>query len=88
MSRFWVTVQAVLLVSMGMTILVIAVVTGAWLGALWGMATLGATADWLRLRKSTESAQVVADRMIAATSFGFLGVAIFALRHLDKWDGD
>lgn len=88
MSGFWVMVSAAWLLATAAAILVGGLVSGGWLGgSLWSAAAIVALADWLRLRKSTESAQVVADRLIFTTMFVLLGLALPALHHIEAWLG-
>jgi hypothetical protein len=78
----WLTGAAVILLVGGF-------VSGAWLGGLlWGIGAVVALFDWLRLRKSNEPAQVVADRMIAMTMFMLLGLVLPAAEAIHAWFGE
>jgi hypothetical protein len=81
MSRFWVTLIAVGLVFHGLAILGGGIASGRWgLGVVFAVVAVIATVEWLMLRKSAESAQAVADRMILSTLGALFGAALFALK--------
>ncbi len=61
-------------------------VSGEWMGGLiWAGVAVGAMVGWLRLRNSTEPAQVVADRMIAGTTVALMGLALRGFHQLEAW---
>jgi hypothetical protein len=89
MSAFWVTISAAWIAGTAVALLIGGIVSGAWLGGLlWSIGAVVTLVGWLRLRRSTESAQVVADRMIFATMFLLLGLVLPAFDHIATWLGD
>lgn len=82
------TVSAVWIAVTAAAILVGGFVSGGWLGGLlWSIGAIDALVVWLRLRKSTESAQKVADRMIFPAMFLLLGLVLPAFDHIAAWLG-
>jgi hypothetical protein len=74
------------LVAEAVGILLGGIVSGTGLfGLLFAGAAVKVTVDWLRLRKSSESARTVADEMIGGTMVAFLGLAILGFRELHAW---
>jgi hypothetical protein len=61
-------------------------VSGGWMwGLLFAGVAVAAMVSWLRLRNSTETAQVVADRMIAVTTVALLGLALRGFHEIEAW---
>jgi hypothetical protein len=86
LSRFWVICGAALLLLEAVGILLGGLVSGGWMwGLIWSGVAVASMVGWLRLRNSTEPAQVVADRMIAATTVALLGLALRGFHELETW---
>jgi hypothetical protein len=77
---------AALLLMEAAGILVGGLVSGGWMwGVLFAGVAIAAMVGWLQLRNSTESVQVVADRMIAGTSMALLGLALRGFHEIEAW---
>jgi hypothetical protein len=86
LSTFWVVWCAAVLVFEAVGILLGGIVSGGWLyGLLFAGVAVKVTIDWLRLRRSSESAQTVADEMIGGTMVALLGLAFRGFRELEAW---
>jgi hypothetical protein len=86
LSRLRVIVRTGLLLMEAAAILLGGLVSGGWLwGLLFAVVAVAALVSWVRLRSSTEPAEVVADRMVDVTTVALFGLALRGFYEIEAW---